>query len=135
MKKLKSILLVDDDSSTNFLHQLILENAGCAEQLHFAFNGKEAIEFLQQQHQTQSLLPELILLDINMPVMNGWEFLDELHKLPQAIQQAVTVVMLTTSMNPDDEEKAKSIHSVKAFRNKPVSAAMIKELTDAYLNN
>ena len=135
MKKLKSILMVDDDRSTNFLHELILKNAGCTEHFHFALNGQEALDYLRKQYQSKAVLPEVIFLDINMPVMNGWEFLEEFALLPKEIQKAAGVVMLTTSMNPADEEKATSIPFVKAFRNKPVSESMIQEIAEKYLLN
>lgn len=135
MKKLKSILLVDDDNSTNFLHELILKSTGCTEQYHFALNGQEALDYLHQQYDAKATLPEIILLDINMPVMNGWEFLEEFALLPSEIQQSSAVVMLTTSMNPADEEKATSIPFVKAFKNKPVSETMIQEIAEKYLLN
>jgi len=135
MKKLKSILMVDDDRSTNFLHELILKNAGCTEHFHFALNGQEALDYLRKQYESKAVLPEVIFLDINMPVMNGWEFLEEFALLHSEIQQSSAVVMLTTSMNPADEEKATSIPFVKAFRNKPVSESMIQEIAEKYLLN
>lgn len=133
MRKLKSILLVDDDPSTNFLHELILKDAACADHFKFVLNGREAIGYLQQQYETSGVLPEIIFLDINMPIMNGWEFLEEFKLLAPEIQKAVVVVMLTTSMNPDDEERAAATGVVKAFRNKPISAEMIKQLVADFL--
>jgi CheY-like chemotaxis protein len=135
MRKLKSILMVDDDNSTNFLHELILKNAGCTEHFHFSLNGEEALNYLRQQYQSKGTLPEIIFLDINMPVMNGWEFLEEFALLPAEIRQSVKVVMLTTSVNPDDEERAISIPWVKAFRNKPVSESMIQEIAETCLQD
>ncbi len=135
MKKLKSILLVDDDVSTNFLHELIIKNAGCTEHFHFALNGQEALDYLHKQYDSKATLPEILFLDINMPVMNGWEFLEEFALLPNEIKQTVAVVMLTTSVNPDDEDKATALPFVKAFRNKPVSESLIQEIAATYLLN
>jgi CheY-like chemotaxis protein len=135
MKKLNSILLVDDDSSTNFLHELILKNAGCTEHFHFTLNGQEALDYLNQQYESGKTLPEIIFLDINMPVMNGWEFLEAFTMLSEEIKRYTRIVMLTTSMNPDDEERAATIPNVKAFRNKPISESLIHEIVEEILNN
>lgn len=99
MKKLRSILLVDDDKVTNFLHRIIIEDMNVSQELLTAQNGREALHLLQQLCQ-ENKCPELILLDINMPVMNGFEFLEVFAKLESQYQQALIVLMLTTSLIP-----------------------------------
>src|ERR1700761_5241318 len=124
MKKLNSILLVDDDDEDNEYHQIIINRMKAADKIYVAENGEEAIAFLKKENQE---LPELIFLDINMPRMNGWEFLAEYKKLSLSKKQII-ILMLTTSVNPADMEKAKKIEEISGFRVKPLTASMMKEI-------
>lgn len=112
-EKIKRILLVDDDQILNFLHSRLFEKTGIVEQVDIALNGREALDYLakginkREAEQERDIQPEIILLDINMPVMDGWEFLEEYKKLGNTKRHGIMVVMLTSSLNPDDREKAK----------------------------
>ena len=101
MQKLTSVLLVDDDSTTNYLNQLLLNNLGVSEQLLVAENGHEALAVLERTctGPDTPACPVLILLDVNMPVMGGFAFLEAYQQLPLARQRAIVIVMLTTSMH------------------------------------
>jgi CheY-like chemotaxis protein len=124
-RKLNCILLIDDDPATNFLHARAIKGAGCAEDVITAENGEDALTYLQQRQQQKLAAPELILLDINMPVMNGWEFLTAYNKLKEAEKRNSRIVMLTTSMNPDDELRASAFTDVKDFHYKPLDKEML----------
>jgi CheY-like chemotaxis protein len=76
--------------------------------------------------------PEIIFLDINMPAMDGWEFLQKYEALPEAHKSSIIVVMLTTSFNPEDELKARKIPAVKEFRNKPLTPALLQDILLKY---
>lgn len=128
MEKLKSILLVDDDHSTNFYHRLVLRDADLAEQIEVCVNGQLALDYLNETLVSKGPLPEFIFLDINMPVMDGWEFLKAYDQLDDAIKKHCNIVMLTTSINPDDREEGLRQPNVKDFRNKPLTAEMVQEL-------
>ena len=117
-KKLKCILLVDDDNDCNFFHKLLINQLECAEQVFFAANGIEALDFLKSCSENKYPKPEIIFLDINMPKMNGWEFLEEYHKLKVSEKAKMVLIMLTTSLNPDDREKALNSLEVNGFLNK-----------------
>ncbi|UOQ76985.1 response regulator [Hymenobacter sp. 5516J-16] len=99
MDKISCILLVDDDKTTNFLNRLLLENLGVTDQVLVAENGREALRLIEQNGPNDTC-PALILLDINMPVMNGFDFLEAYQNLSFAHKQSVVIVMLTTSLNP-----------------------------------
>ena len=116
--KLNCILLVDDDEDCNFFHKRLFEKAECAEQIFVAENGMEALSFLNSTVEGKHPHPALIFLDINMPKMNGWEFLNEYKKLDDTLKAKIVVVMLTTSLNPDDRNKASNITEIKGFHNK-----------------
>lgn len=122
-KKLNCILLVDDDSSTNYLHKMVIEEVGCAEKCVAVQSGEAALEYLNEHP-----APGLIFLDINMPAMNGWEFLEAYQQLDCGKEGTIVVVMLTTSLNPDDKEKARQYGEINGFNNKPLTTEMVGDI-------
>ncbi len=131
-QKLKCILLVDDDEATNFIHKMVLRQAGCAENIATANNGATALEFLKTSNKGEFPRPDIILLDINMPVMNGWEFLEHYRNLDPALHGKKIILMLTTSLPPEDMVKAEGISCINGFMNKPMTAGMAKGLLQKY---
>lgn len=136
-QKLNTILLVDDDEPTNYLNKMILEEIDCAEHIEVAQSAKEAINYLTgtgKYNKKGSTIPppELIFLDINMPAMDGWEFIDIYKELRK--KGRVVMVMLTTSQNPEDEEKSKMIAEVAGYKNKPLSKQIVQEVLESYFN-
>lgn len=123
-KRLNCVLLIDDDEDDNFLHQLILVKANITEHIHVAENGIEALRLLVEE----KLEPELIFLDINMPKMDGWEFLDSYRKLVKIETDKTVIIILTTSINPAEKERSKITSGVAGFQSKPMTESMIKEI-------
>jgi CheY-like chemotaxis protein len=128
-KKLNCILLVDDDHEDNFYHEIIIKKMNITNSIQVARNGLEALDFLKKDNQ---VIPELIFLDVNMPKMNGWEFLAEYKHLNPNQKAKITIVMLTTSANPDDVKKAEEIADVNGYRSKPLSVQMLTEILNTY---
>ncbi len=128
MNKLKRVLLVDDCEATNFLHTMLIEEYGCAENVVVKLNGREALDYLITEEEGAFPQPELVFLDINMPVMNGWEFLEEYESLEVGQRAGAVVVMLTTSLNPGDRIKAEAHSGIKSFETKPLSLEKIDEV-------
>lgn len=131
-KKLNTILLVDDDQATNFLHKMVIKKADCTDQIHVELNGEAAITYLSTMKDGKYPSPDLIFLDINMPRMNGWAFLEEYEKLQDNQQGTAVIVMLTTSLNPDDVEQSKKFKEISEFRSKPMTSTMLQEIISKY---
>ncbi|MEY3240045.1 MAG: hypothetical protein RIR11_1483 [Bacteroidota bacterium] len=132
-KKLNCVLLVDDDDATNFMSRLVIDRAGITEHIEIALNGRDAIEYLektvkQAQVAHSTVSPMLILLDINMPIMDGWEFLQAYKALETNPNDEIIIVMVTTSSNPEDERRAGGIPEVAGFAHKPLRLAMVEEI-------
>jgi CheY-like chemotaxis protein len=129
--KLRSILLIDDDEPTNFLNRRLLEGMHCAEKVQVIQKAAEALEYLKKVTEQESEdvpFPDIIFLDINMPAMDGWEFLEAFREIINKRNKKARLIMLTTSINPEDEQKAKESEVVTAFRNKPLSSDMVREI-------
>lgn len=131
MSKLSSILLVEDDHITNFLNERLLRKLDLAEDIKVALNGKEALKQIQEQVISHSGFPELILLDINMPVMDGFEFLQRFKELPYDKKEEVTIVVLTTSNNPNDLNKLNELGNSN-FVNKPLTEEKLNVIIKKY---
>jgi CheY-like chemotaxis protein len=128
-KKLNCILLVDDDHEDCFFHQIVINKMNIAESIAIAKNGIEALEFLKKDN---PVIPELIFLDINMPKMNGWEFLEHYKHLDKERKARITIMMLTTSANPDDVRKAQEMEDVTGYKTKPLSVEMLTDIMEKY---
>jgi CheY-like chemotaxis protein len=130
MKKLKCIMLIDDNPDDNFYHERVIKRNNAAEIIISKKTGMAALEYLKSQKDGNGSHPDLIFLDINMPGMNGWEFLQEYEKLDKRLQSQAIVIMLTTSENPDDRLKALSI--VPEFKTKPLTAEILEEVINKH---
>lgn len=130
MKKLKRIILIDDDEATNYLHRMIIEKADCAEEIVVFTEAIKALDYLKSSTDGEHPSPSMILLDINMPVMNGWEFLDEYNNLPDEMKADVIVFMLSTSLNPVDRQKALEYNGVEGFKSKPLTSGMLMKIIE-----
>lgn len=136
MKQLDKILIVDDDLTSTFLVQMLLEDLQVATHIATATNGKEALDYIDahcegetktDQLAPASFCPELILLDINMPVMNGFEFLEACRQRPCFKDNQVKVVMLSSSAAQIDIQQAKA-YQVSEYIVKPLTEEKLMEL-------
>ncbi|MBF9239739.1 response regulator [Hymenobacter sp. BT683] len=128
MKKIPAILLVDDDDITNFLNKQVLNHLGVADQVLVATNGEQALNILARPDSSFSPAhPVLVLLDLNMPVMDGFEFLEAFQALPPAQQQRAVVVVLTTSLNSHDLDRTTNL-PIAGFLNKPLNEEKVATL-------
>lgn len=132
-KKLESILLVDDDDDCNYFHKRLLVDMECTEHIEVATDGQEALDYLISENEDGKYpQPQIIFLDINMPVMDGWEFLEEYRKLQSNQKGQIVLIMLTTSLNPDDKAKASQFEEIKDFQNKLLTRQRMEELFEEH---
>ncbi len=118
------VLIVDDDDMTVFLHQVyVKENEFHLEPKSF-YNGKDALEYFDTYFNTKKHY--CVLLDINMPILNGWEFMDMI--IQKRMSQNVSVIILTSSINTADREKSKDYDIVIDYIEKPLSADYLNQL-------
>lgn len=125
-------MLVDDNSADNYYHERIIIKNDAADHVVIKESGLDALEYLESTINPDNPLPDLIFLDINMPGMNGWEFLEEFKKLDKALQSKLIVIMLTTSVNPEDEALAKTYDILAEFKTKPLTKEMLEDILMKY---
>ncbi|EMY76323.1 response regulator receiver domain protein [Leptospira weilii serovar Ranarum str. ICFT] len=129
---MKCILLIDDNKDDNFFHERVIRKGEYAETVIAKQSGQEALDFLKNKSKNEFPFPDLIFLDINMPGMNGWEFLEEYKNLDPELQTSTIIVMLTTSDNPDDKNKFNQFGSPSDFKTKPLTNVMMDEILARY---
>jgi CheY-like chemotaxis protein len=122
------ILLVDDDEVTNFLSREMLRIFLHDPIIDEVLNGQDALSYLKDKVANQESLPHLILLDINMPIMDGWEFLKEFEQLTWPGLEAISVVMFTSSVYHEDIDKARSFTIVREIFSKPLDEEKIRAI-------
>jgi len=127
-------MLVDDNPDDNFYHERVIKKSGAADIVITKETGMEALEYLKSKKEIIELRPDLIFLDINMPGMNGWEFLAEYNKMDKQFQSKAIVVMLTTSDNRNDMMKAMASANISEFKTKPLTKEMLEEVIDKYFS-
>ncbi|SNZ00011.1 response regulator [Flagellimonas pacifica] len=134
MRRLKSVLLVDDDDTTNFLNRFFVKQLDSNLAVNTACNGKEAIEFLTSSPKEENM-PCLLILDTNMPVMNGWEFLDAFdQQFDEDFKKNVVVVMLTALDTEETTALAMSNPNVTDTAQKPLSDLKFRVLINKYFS-
>jgi len=131
-RNLRCIMLVDDNHDDNFFHEREIKKNNPETNVIAKNTGMEALEFLKSKKDITDVQPDLILLDINMPGMNGWEFLREYNQLDKKLQSNVIVIMLTTSDNPDDEARSKTWNFVSEYITKPLTKEKMQVIVNKY---
>ncbi|MBC5775412.1 response regulator [Pontibacter sp. KCTC 32443] len=129
MYKLQHILIVDDDQINNLFSQIILEDANACNMVSVCQSTVEALELLRSMSSNaEAPFPDLILLDINMPELDGFDFLERYHMLGYNEQYNTAISMFSTSDDPDHIERVKQFNSVIGFIQKPLSMATLHNI-------
>lgn len=129
------IYIIDDDKANNYLTRLMLEDAGMCNFMQFRM-GKDALDELKKNCAggNPEAIPRLILLDLNMPGMDGWGFLHEYRKLPAQCTAQTSVFLLTSSDYPGDLEKIKQYPEISELLEKPLTEDVAKWLKEKYFS-
>ncbi len=132
MKKIDLACIIDNDPIFIFGIKKLMEMMNFCDNVMVYKNGFDALNGLKSIIMTKEKLPDIILLDLNMPVLDGWQFLDEFIKIP--CKKKVTIYIVTSSINPEDVFKAKSYGAVSDYIVKPVSIKTLKEVLQNFEN-
>jgi len=130
----KRVMIIDDTYVDRYVAERNLLKYGISEEVVSKESAKAALQYLHSCESDTSLLPQLIFLDIRMPEMDGFGFLAEYEKLPDSVKANCVVMMLSTSLNPEDHEKVKESKYVSRFLNKPLDKEKIEQLMAADKN-
>ena len=131
-KSIPCVLLIDDDKATNFFNERVVTRHNSFDNINTVHSGKAALDYLAKVENQVAIKPNLIFLDINMPAMNGWEFLVEFAKLNKNTTDGIKVILLSTSSNPDDVNESIKNHSVDDFINKPLSLDLLDDVIEKH---
>ena len=127
------VALVDDDNATNYLNQIILKQSGILRSPNVFINGRSCLDFIQEKINGKDDLPDLIFLDLNMPGMDGWEFINEYEKMFEHYPNKYPIlIILSTSQNPADLKRAAESSLVSHYLVKPLEKEKIFECFDRY---
>ena len=128
MKSIKNVFFIDDDQLFVFLTKKTIEATDIVARIKEFRDGEEAINYLKKITNKKALLPDIILVDLNMPVMDGWEFLNEYILLKPKIKKKTTVYLVSSSISPHDIERAKNIQIVTNYFIKPLAKESVVNL-------
>jgi CheY-like chemotaxis protein len=132
MNKISTTWIIDDDEIYSFAIKIIMKRANISEKTLFFQNGKIAIDFFIENLHKPDELPDLILLDLNMPVLDGWQFLDAYEKLEPQISKSIAIYLVSSTIDEQDYNRAKSISCVTDLIVKPLTTSDINRILAAF---
>lgn len=132
MKKIEIIALIDDDPAFVFITEKIIEKTNHFKEVKVFDNGLNALNYLKENLNNDIHLPNIIFLDLSMPVMDGWQFLDEYALLEIKNKSKITVYICSSSISPYDITRAKNISEVTDFIIKPITKEKLTEIVSAF---
>lgn len=129
---LETVLCVDDDPITLMLCKKVIVKANFGKEIIFAQNGQEALELFDKIKTENNQVPQLIFLDLNMPVMNGWDFIEKFSMNKVKEFENTKIIILSSTIDPADFNRAKQYGVVSHFLSKPITVEMLENLKEIY---
>lgn len=126
----KNWAIVDDDQVFQLTTQVLFNKINSDGELYFFKNGKELIDHLEENKRDVEQLPDVILLDLKMPIMNGWDFIERFLPLREEFAKDINLYILTSSIDQKDKERAKKISAVRKYIEKPIGTSKIDQIID-----
>lgn len=134
MDNIKKITLIEDDEVIVYLTKKIIKETNQIELLNVLGNGKQAIDYFIKNIENSELLPDIIFLDISMPIIDGWQFLEEFTIIRDKIVKPISIYITTSSISQNDINKAKNVGFISDFIIKPISLENFKAIIEKLSN-
>jgi CheY-like chemotaxis protein len=131
MRPVNLVALIDDDEIVKFIGAKVIESTHLVNKIKTFSNGEEAIDFLKSNSKNPDQLPEIILLDLNMPIMDGFEFLEKYILLEPKLGKKITIYIVSSSMSPTDIERINQISEVSDYIIKPITKEKFENIVRA----
>lgn len=128
MKPIKNLMIIDDDDVFVFLTKKTIGQVKIIEDIKVFDNGLDSINYIKENSKKPNLLPEVIFLDLSMPIMDGWQFLEEYILLEPEIEKEINIYVISSSISPEDLKKAKGINVITDFIVKPITKEKLMEI-------
>jgi CheY-like chemotaxis protein len=131
LEKLPLIGIIDDDKIYQFMLTRLIKNNMLSERIVTFMDGEKAIQYLSENKADTKNIPDIIFLDINMPIMDGWQFLEEYANIKEELKKKIVIIMLSSSVNPIDIERANKITEIADYIVKPIKSEELKRVFDS----
>ena len=128
MNKLNTVCVIDDDLIYSIAIKHIIKRSEISSDTLFFKNGLAALDYFKLNLSEKALLPDLILLDLNMPILDGWQFLDKYEPLIKSLSKEIPVYIVSSSVDEEEYLKAKTFHSVRDFIVKPITVERLQQI-------
>ena len=126
---MKKLVVIDDDPIDHFVMKHALRGNDYFDTTTYTIDGALVLDYIEENKSTPDKLPDVIILDLNMPIFSGWDFLERFQEMSSGISKNIKVHVLTSSIMPADKENAEQYPFVRSFISKPLESAEIKSLT------
>ncbi len=134
MAQVKNVLLIDDDEINNMICTKIIQKNSFSENVTTCLGGRQALAHLREATNGARPLPDIIFLDINMPVMNGWDFLDQYQQIPELAGRNILLIMLSSSSSAHDIDRANNYPQVAQYITKPLNVGHLEQIRQQFFS-